>query len=150
MIDSFEISKELLNQNGQIIGTTKGNSMTPLFRSGKDKALIVPITAKLKIGDVLLYKSPNSTTVNLHRIVAFKDNHPIFRGDSLFFKETNIPKTDILGILKGFWRDNKYYDCEKNTLYRIYVFYILLSYPIRRLMKKINTAFKKLKNLLEK
>ncbi|MBE6787318.1 MAG: hypothetical protein E7537_03115 [Ruminococcaceae bacterium] len=150
MINNFQIAKELLEQNGEITGATQGDSMKPLFRSGLDKAVIVTPPETLHVGDVLLYKNKTDNQVNLHRIVKITKQGPVLRGDNLYVKETNIPSEDIIGILKGFYRGNKYYDCKLNTGYKIYVFYILASYPLRRLLKKFKSAFLKLKNLLEK
>ena len=150
MIDNFQIAKELLNQNGEIIGVTSGNSMKPLFRSGRDKAVIVPLSKDLCVGDVLLYKNKSDNQVNLHRVIKISKNGPVLRGDSVYYKETDIPKQDIIGILKGFYRDGKYYDCKLHKGYKLYVYYILASYPIRRLVRKFVSAFKKIKNLLEK
>lgn len=150
MIDNFDIAKSLLEQNGEIIGLTAGNSMKPLFRSDKDKAVIIPLSKDLKVGDVLLYRNKTDEALVLHRIIKFKNGSPILRGDSMFITETDIPPENIIGVLKGFYRNGKYYDCQKHIGYRIYVFYILSSYPLRRIMRKALSALKRLKKLLEK
>lgn len=147
MIDNFDIAKTLLEQNGEITGDTAGNSMKPLFRSGKDKAVIIRAESKIKIGDVLLYKSSNADTLNLHRVVKITKNGPVLRGDSLFYNETNIARSNIIGILKGFYRNNKYYDCQKHFGYKIYVAYIIVSFPFRRCIRKLKSV---IKNLLDR
>ncbi len=150
MIDDFDIARNLLEQNGEITGVTSGNSMKPLFRSGKDKAVVVPFNDTFKIGDILLYKTRYSNSLNLHRVVKITKHGPVLRGDNLFVCETNIEKSNIIGILKGFYRNNKYYDCQKHLGYKIYVTYIIISYPLRRFMRKCKSAFSKFKSLLEK
>lgn len=150
MIDNYKIAKELLNAKGEIVGVTSGDSMKPLFRSGRDKAVIAPLPETLRIGDVLLYKNQKDDEVNLHRIIKMTKDGPVLRGDNLYYKETNIPKDEIIGILKGFYRNDKYYDCKLNKGYKIYVFYILASYPLRRILRKFASAFRKIINLLEK
>lgn len=150
MIDNFDIAKSLLEQNGEITGLTSGGSMKPLFRSGKDKAVIIPASKFFKVGDVLLYRNKTDTDLVLHRIVKFKNGYPVLRGDSMFVTETDIPPENIIGLLKGFYRNGKYYDCKKHIGYKIYVFYIISSYPLRRLLHKILSALKRLKKLLEK
>ncbi len=145
MNNSFSIAKNLLEQNGEIVGATKGDSMRPLFRDGKDRALIVPLVQKIKPNDVLLYKKPNSDDVVLHRVIKMTDNRPVLRGDALYFCEFGIAPQDIVGIMKGFYRDEKYYDCQKSLRYKLYVFYIRLSYPIRRFGHKVKSFLKILK-----
>ena len=150
MIDNFDIAKSLLEQNGKITGLTTGDSMKPLFRSGKDKAVIIPLPQHFKVGDVLLYRNKTDDSLVLHRVVKLKNSLPVLRGDSMFVTETDIPHKNIIGILKGFYRNGKYYDCKGHLGYKIYVFYIILSYPFRRFMHKVISAFKRLKKLLEK
>ncbi len=150
MIDNFDIAKSLLEQNREIVGLTSGNSMKPLFRSGKDKAVIIPFSKNFKVGDVLLYRNKTDDNLVLHRIVKFKNGFPVLRGDSMFVTENDIPPENIIGVLKGFYRNGKYYDCQKHIGYKIYVFYIILSYPLRRLSHKFLSALKRLKKLLEK
>lgn len=150
MIDNFDIAKSLLEQNGEITGQTAGNSMKPLFRSDKDTAVIIPATQNLKVGDVLLYRNNTKNSLTLHRIVKFKNGAPVLRGDSMFLNETDIPNENIIGLLKGFHRNGKYFDCQKHIGYKIYVFYILASYLPRKIIHKGMSALKRLKKLLEK
>lgn len=145
MNNNFSIAKNLLEQNGEIVGATKGDSMRPLFRDGKDRAVIIPLPQKIKPNDVLLYKKNNSEDVVLHRIIKVVNNMPVFRGDALYFREYDIPRENILGIMKGFYRGEKYYDCKKSLKYKLYVFYIRVSYPLRRFGHKVKSFFKILK-----
>ncbi len=145
MNNSFSIAKNLLEQNGEIVGITNGDSMRPLFRDGKDRAVIIPLSRPIKTNDVLLYKKQTSDDVVLHRVIKVTANGPVFRGDSLYFKELNVNRTDIIGIMRGFYRNEKYYDCKKSFKYKLYVFYIRASYPLRRLIHKIKSFFKILK-----
>ncbi|MBR6533490.1 MAG: hypothetical protein IKT44_03590 [Clostridia bacterium] len=145
MIENLDIAKSLLEQNGEITGLTSGNSMRPLFRSGKDKAIIIPPPENFKVGDVLLYRNKTDDNLVLHRIVKFKKGCPVLRGDSMFLTETGIPHENIVGILKGFCRNGKHYDCQKHIGYKIYVFYIISSYPIRKFSHKVLSALKRFK-----
>lgn len=146
MNNSFSIAKNLLEQNGEIIGVTKGNSMRPLFRDDKDRAVIAPLPPKIKRNDVLLYKKPQNDEVVLHRVIKIADGNPILRGDALYVRESNIPQSYIIGIMKGFYRGEKYYDCKKSLKYKLYVFYIRLSYPLRRFLHKVKSFCKILKH----
>lgn len=147
MNNNFDLSKELLDKNGEIIGTAKGNSMFPLFRSGKDRAVVVPLTKKLCVNNVILYRKNNTNDIVLHRVVKIIDGKPILRGDNLFYKEDNVTYDNILGVLKGFYRNKKYYECDKSLLYKFYVIYIRLSYPLRFFSKKAFSVLQRKKGL---
>lgn len=149
-MNSFEVSKTILTENGKLTGITAGNSMRPLFKDNRDKAVIVPIVRPLKRNDVLLYKKSTTNDVVLHRVVKFKNNQPVFRGDSLYFTETNIPKENIVGIMDGFYRNGKYYNCQKSIRYKLYVFLLRISYPLRRICHKGKSFLKILKRHIEK
>ncbi len=153
MTDNFEIAKDLLLANGEITGLTKGNSMKPLFRDGKDKAIILPLTAPLKPNDILLYRNNVSQDIVLHRVVKIKNGKLTLRGDNLFYNEIDIKKEDIIGVLKAFYRNRKYYECQKSTVYKIYTLYIRVSYPLRLVFHKSVSLLKRIKRkikLLEK
>ncbi len=154
MIENFTVAKNLLEQNGELIGITSGKSMLPLFRSGKDKAVIIPLVTSPKVNDILLYRKKTSDDLVLHRVIKITDNGPVLRGDALYRNETDIPSHYILGVLKGFYRNSKYYDCQKSVTYKLYVIYIRASYPLRYCINKafslLKRIIRKLKNLLEK
>ena len=42
-------------------------------------------------------------------------------GDNQWVLEWGINDEQVLGVLKGFYRGERYVDCEKNRLYHIYV-----------------------------
>ena len=112
MTDNFEIAKDLLLTKGEITGLTKGNSMKPLFRDGKDKAIILPITTPIKQNDVLLYRNADSQDTILHRVVKTKNGKLILRGDNLYYNENDIRQENIVGVLNAFYRNGKYYECN--------------------------------------
>ncbi|MBQ4119000.1 MAG: hypothetical protein IJD45_01250 [Clostridia bacterium] len=147
--NNFDVVKGVLAEKGELVGTTSGKSMYPLFRNGKDRAVIVPLPQKLKVNDVLLYRKPATNEVILHRIIKFKDSNPILRGDNLYFNETQIPTDDILGVMKGFYRNGKYYECKKSLSYKLYVFLLRISYPIRYLFKKAFSLLKRIINFIK-
>lgn len=145
MNNNFQIAKTILQQKGKLTGVTAGKSMRPLFRDNRDKAVIIPIKDALKRNDVILYKKSTTNEVVLHRIIKFKNQKPIIRGDSLYFTETNIPYNNILGVMEGFYRNEKYYNCKTSTLYKLYVIWLRLSYPRRRLWRKFTSFLKIIK-----
>lgn len=124
---------------------TDGISMYPLFRKNKDIAVIKNVTESLKVNDVPLYSRNNMDKLVLHRIVNIKNGNYIIRGDNLYINETDVTDKDIVGVLKGFYRDGKYYDCKKSRKYKLYVFYIRISYPIRYCLIKIRRILSRIK-----
>lgn len=129
---------------------TEGTSMCPLLRPQRDIAIIESVTTPLKVNDVPLYKRGNIEKLILHRIVKIKNGQYIIRGDNLYFNETDITDSDIVGVLKGFYRNQKYYECKTSGAYKLYVFYIRVSYPIRCLLRKIKMLLSKIKRSLLK
>lgn len=145
MDTNFINAKSLLEQNGEISGRTVGKSMLPLFRSERDVAIIKKIDRKLKVNDVLLYRKKETDEFILHRLIKIDENGYVIRGDNKFNREINVTDDDIIGIMAAFERNGKYYECDKSSFYKLYVFYIRTSYPLRRLIHKFRSFIKVLK-----
>ena len=128
MISNVE---EVLKSTGVAISGFSGTSMMPMLRQGKDKVVISPLDRPLKLHDVPLYKSGDNKYV-LHRIIKVKPDGYVIRGDNLYNNECNVTDSDIIGVLKAFYRGDKLVDC-RNKGYRLYIWYIRLSYPLRYL-----------------
>ena len=144
--NDFKLAAEVFKDKDEIQGLTVGKSMLPIFRDNKDIAIVKKITAPLKENDVLLYRKKGKTDEYiLHRLLKITDNGYLIRGDNTYYNETNITNDDIVGVLKGFYRNGKYYDCQKSFTYKLYVVYIRLSYPIRHFILR---AIRKLKRML--
>ena len=129
-----------LKENGEASSLTRGCSMRPMLREHKDVVTMSQINRKLKKGDVVVYPSKSGEFV-LHRIVAIKKGEYIIRGDNNYFTEYGITDKDIVGILKCFFRDGKYIDCETNKKYKWYTFYICNSYFFRYSWKMVIRPF---------
>ena len=154
MNNNFEIAKELLTKNGKITGLASGISMKPLLRSGKDNAVIIPNPQHLRENDVVLYRRNENNELILHRIIKITQNGFIIRGDNVYYTEKDVKTQDIIGILKGFYRNGKYHDCENSTLYKLYVLYIRISYPVRffsvKSLSLLKRILRKIKHILIK
>ncbi len=139
-----------LETNDYIIAGFSGTSMYPLLRQNKDMVLIEKVKEPLKKYDVPLYKGPNGKNV-LHRILKVLPNGYIIRGDNLFQKEFHVTDDIIIGVLKGFYRDGKFYSCEKNFRYKLYVYLNVYSYPFRFFWKfKLRPFLSKIKRIFIK
>lgn len=145
MENNFKNAAEVFKTKDEITGLTVGNSMLPLFRNNKDIAVVKKITEPIKVNDVLLYRKKNKADEYiLHRLIKITDGGYVIRGDNTYFDETNVTDDDIIGVLSAFYRNDKYYECDKSIKYKIYVVFIRLSYPARRLLRRVNNKLKRI------
>ena len=124
----------LLREKGEYVSLTAGASMRPIFREHRDVVVIRTIKNPLKKGDAVLYPETDGKYI-LHRIMRFKGDICIIRGDNNFFTE-RVKKENIIGVLTEFYRDGKYVKCDENFKYKCYVFYICHSYWVRYIWRK--------------
>ncbi len=138
MIDGSNL-EALLHEQGEIMCSTSGTSMWPMLRHRQDMIVVGSESGDLKRHQVPLYRLPSGKLI-LHRILKVKSDYYVIRGDNLFRKE-RVPKDWVIGVLKAFYRDGKYYDCEKSRAYKAYVFLNRVSYPLRYAWKKALLPF---------
>lgn len=125
--------EELLKIRDEVMTRTRGISMRPLLRQGRDIVVIKKPQFPLKVGDAPIYKVKNKKELVLHRILKVNDDGSyIIRGDNLFFKEY-VFENQIVGVMRAFYREGKYCECEKSLKYKVYVFLNRISYPLRYL-----------------
>ena len=128
-------AEELLKTQDEVMTRTKGISMRPLLRQGRDIVVIKRPQFPLKAGDVPLYRVKGKEELVLHRILRVKkDGTYIIRGDNLFRKEY-VKESQIVGVMKAFYREGRYCDCEKSRKYKLYIIINRASYPLRYLWK---------------
>ena len=126
---------ELLKIQDEVMTRTRGTSMRPLLRQGRDIVVIKRPEFPLTAGDAPLYRVKSKKELVLHRILNVrKDGVYIIRGDNLFVKEY-VAESQIVGVMKAFYRDGKYCDCEKSRIYKLYIIANRASYPARYLWK---------------
>ncbi len=146
MITSTTILEEL-EKHGYCASTTRGTSMEPLFRTGRDMVIIKRVTGECKKYDVVLYRYPSGKYV-LHRIIRVKPNEYIIRGDNTF-KLEHIPKERILGVLERFNRKGKSHTVEERS-FKIYSRVWNFLYPIRFVVSFLYRAVRKVFRLVFK
>ncbi len=123
--------EELLKTRDEVMTRTRGISMRPLLRQGRDIVVIKKPQFPLKVGDAPIYKVKNKKELVLHRILKVNDDGSyIIRGDNLFFKE-HVFENQIVGVMRAFYREGKYCECEKSLKYKVYVFLNRIIYPLR-------------------
>ena len=126
--------EEELSEHGFFIYTSKGDSMRPLIRPGRD---ILEIGARrdvtLKKYDVVLYKTADCYII--HRIIRIhRDRDGISYstlGDHNLRMEHGIQDGQVVGILTGLVRDGNTAVDLGSFRYRLYVFFRCRLYPLR-------------------
>ena len=134
-LENTELVLNALETKGEFVTLIKGISMWPLLRQNKDIVVITKPIGELKEGDVPLYKRCNYDFLVLHRILKVRDNDYVIRGDNTYSLEY-VPKDYVVGVLKGFYRNGKYYDCNECRGYKVYIFFNRITYFPRKLWKR--------------
>lgn len=128
----------VIAEKGELISSSSGFSMYPMLRNRKDMIVVVKPQERPVLHDVVLYRTAGGKLL-LHRIIKDLGNEYIIRADNRFNKEYGVTSQDVIGVLKGFYRNGKYFDCKTSKLYRIYIFYNRLSLPFRFIWRKTGT-----------
>lgn len=135
---------------GRVVTVPVGKSMWPMLKNRRDHIVIVPVTRPFKRYDVPLYRR-NKDTYVLHRIIKVKnDGQYVICGDNLWRKEYDVTDEQIVGILAGFFRGERYIDCETNILYHTYVYIWRALYPFRSLILIIREYGSRLKRRVKR
>ena len=126
--------EQQIEQNGIYVGLTKGVSMRPMLREGKDTIMISPVVGRLKKYDVPLYRKHGSYV--LHRVVEVTDTGYVICGDNCMAKEYDVTDGMLVGVLSGFRRGDKYVSVDGKG-YLTYAKVWVALYPVRRLAMRI-------------
>lgn len=94
------------------MGPPVGVSMWPMLRNRHDVMMVVPAEGELRRYDVALYRRGEKYV--LHRVVGHygkgSEKGYVICGDNCVMLEY-IPREDVLGVLRGFYRDGRHIDC---------------------------------------
>ncbi len=134
-----ETIEEVLLSCGVFVGPTKGVSMLPMLKTGRDTIVVKAKTERLKPLDVALYKRGDAYV--LHRVLTVTDDGYIIRGDNCYADEI-VPEETVIGVLTEFFRKNTHYDCTDEKYLR-YARKRVKNYPQRRFWKKVWSGIKK-------
>ena len=134
---------EVLQNDGEVIFTVTGVSMLPMLRHRRDKvSLVGSREGRLRKYDLVLFVRPGGKYI-LHRIVAVKEAGYVMIGDNQYAKEYPVRLSQVVGVVKGFWRNGKYISCD-NFIYCLYCRFWVWSYPLRSLYSKCRQGYLKL------
>ena len=138
----FSTIAEEIEKHGWVLSRPAGVSMHPMLRPYKDPIYVVKPKRPFKVNDVVVYYRGENKQIVMHRIIKIRKNDYVIRGDNCLHNEYGITNSDIFGILEGFYKDERYIDCEKNKLYKVYVFFNRLTYFPRCALKKLRNNLK--------
>ena len=134
-----------LAENGSVLEVPIGNSMKPMLKDRRDAIVISRLTREPKRGDVILFTSASGECV-LHRVIRTKPDGYLTRGDNCTRDDGVVPREKVIGILSGYYKGERFIDCEKSARYKLYVVCSRASYLPRRAYRAVRSALSKLKN----
>ncbi len=121
----------VLKETGILVYTTRGVSMRPLLRQGKDVVVIEKKKEHCKKYDAVLFQRRNGQYV-LHRILKGKNGKYWIVGDNCISGET-VDENQIIGVMTSVKRNGKTIKVT-DWPYKLYVHLWCDVYPIRFLM----------------
>jgi len=129
-------------KRGNFVIHPHGVSQWPMIRNGIDSVVVNPVEGRLKKYDLPVYIDNRGRYV-VHRIIGVTDKGYIICGDGLFEKEFDITDKNIIGVVTGFFRKEKYISCDNKNYLRYVHFWVdnfYLRKPIIKLVRKIRSA----------
>lgn len=135
--------EEIIERDGRLIYTNKGDSMMPLIKEGRDLLVIEKTDGRLKRFDVPLYKRDTGQYV-LHRVIRVRKNDYAIRGDNRINMEYGITDRHIIGVLTAVIRNGKELSVS-STKYKLYVHLWYLLFPFRFVFIKTRNLIRRLK-----
>ena len=100
--------KTVVESGGEFRLITRGTSMLPLLRDGKDTAVLTAPPERLSKWDIPLYRRKDGSFV-LHRAVKVYGDGERFdaRGDNQNVRETGVPVSSVIAVMTAVIRDGK-------------------------------------------
>ncbi len=111
----------------------KGTSMLPMLREGTDSVLLSPVPEKLRKYDIPLYRRENGKFV-LHRIIETGETFTCI-GDNQFVFESGIHSEQIIAVVSGFYRGEKFHSVNEAG-YKIYCRFWNLTRGLRHFWRR--------------
>lgn len=142
---------EELETAGFVVIPIKGVSMQPLLYTASSQVLIRRLEGRPKKNDIVLYVRPDGTQV-LHRVMGFDKDVCLIRGDNTFAIE-RVPLSAVKGVMESCWRGRGKLRGDReirttDALYRLYVWFWNLIYPLRLWKHKANAGIVNIGKLL--
>jgi hypothetical protein len=134
---------QIITEKGFLITAPYGSSMKPLIRPHLDTVKLIHKETINRL-DVVLYLRRNGDYL-LHRVIRIKDNNIYLCGDNHWRLETGVTKEQVIAVLAGVYRKEKYVACD-SWRYRIYS----IVWSRLRFLRWLRDFFKRLVNKIWK
>lgn len=141
--DSENKIEEFLASEGRYLSTTRGISMRPMLKSGRDVIVVEPKKGRLAPLDVALYRRDSAYV--LHRVIAVTPEGYVIRGDNTYEDEI-VSESAVIGVLTEFFSKGKSVSVTQKK-YIKYSKRVVKFYPLRRIRV---LTWRKMKNLVKR
>ena len=125
---------QMMEETGHIVYTTRGVSMRPLIRQGRDIVIIEKYTDLPQKYDVVLFQRRNGQYV-LHRILKVFDGRYWIIGDNCMAGEM-VNQDQIIGKMTSLKR-NKRMIKETDRMYRLFTRFWYWIFPLRKCVRRV-------------
>ncbi len=129
-------------ERGNFVIHPHGVSMWPMIRNGIDSVVVNPVNGRLKKYDLPVYLDNHGRYV-VHRIIDVTEKGYVICGDGLYQIEYDITDKNILGIVTGFFRKEKYIAVDNKKYLRYVHFWVdnfYLRKPVIKVVRKLRRA----------
>lgn len=140
VVDGENQIEELLKSDGRYLSITRGVSMRPMLKSGRDVIVVLPKTERLKPYDVALYRRGESYV--LHRVISVTDSGYVIRGDNTYANEI-VPEDAVIGVLTEYFSKKRTVKVTDKSYLR-YSRRVVRLYPVRKFLVKGVASIKSL------
>lgn len=138
VVDSENKIEDLLKSDGRYLSTTRGVSMRPMLKSGRDVIVVLPKTERLKPYDVALYRRGESYV--LHRVIGVTGSGYVIRGDNTYSDEI-VPESAVIGVLAEYFSKKRTVKVTDKRYLR-YSRRVVRLYPLRKMRVRAVSAIK--------
>ena len=133
LADMMPLIREMLDQGKSVRIFPRGTSMLPIIRQGIDSVVLSPVPDRLRKYDIPLYRRDNGMYI-LHRVVGTGTTYTCV-GDNQFDEERNIRHDQMIAVVTGFYRGEKFHSAEE-PVYGIYCRIWRCSRGLRHLWRR--------------
>ena len=140
LAEMLPVIEEVLSSGGEISFITAGTSMLPMLRNRQDKVVLVKPQRRLIKYDIPLYRRDNGRFI-LHRIIGQNEQGYILAGDNQWIREYGITDSQIIAVVKGFYRNGKFISCRSSKGYHCYCIIWIALFPVRKIILKVLNLF---------
>ena len=144
--EMMPLIRDKISSGGSVELNTRGVSMLPMLREGRDSVILTAKRGRLKKFDIALYRRDTGAYV-LHRAVKVTEGGYLFVGDAQDYYE-RVRDDSIIAVVTAHKRGGKLMSLT-SPRYKLYCFF---RYNLRRarrlvlrLRRKLARAFKKSK-----